>query len=174
MKLKINYDILDKINIAKTGINVKYSLKNTGRVLAAYTPFNIGINLAQNSPEDIIPEYLFAIGLYSFIHFFPNIVLAKPQKEEAIKDLKILSSSLKALNVNTTQELLLDSEKYKTEYELTEEEKKIKQSKYISIPTEEDSEVSILQEHIKGTDEYTLSIGEPKKVYKLVPSRNSI
>ena len=174
MKLKINYDVLDKINIAKTGINIKRSLKDTARVLTIYTPVNIGLNLALNTPEDIIPEYMYAIGLYTFIHFTPNLFLAKLQKASAIDDLKILSSYLKTLNIDTNHELLLNSEKYKTEYELTEEKRKIKQSKYISVPTEDDSEISLLQEHIIGTNEYELSIGEPKKVYKLAPIKNPI
>ena len=175
MKLIINYDILEKINVAKTGMNLNRAMKDTGHLLLAYAPFNIGINLLQNTPEEMIPEFLCAVGMFSFIHTFPCVVLAKPQKEKATRELKILVTDLEKINIYTTKELLLDSKKYKTEYELINDEnekKQIKQNKYILVPTKNEDEISVLQEHIVGSEDYSLSIGEPKKVYKLAPIKN--
>lgn len=81
---------------------------------------------------------------------------------------------LKDIDVNTTGDLLLDSYKYKTEYEIKRNEKNLpilEQRKYIMVPTKDtNGEVSLLQEHIIGTGDYSLSYGSPKKVLKLVPN----
>ena len=110
--------------------------------------------------------------MFSFIHTFPYVALAGPQKEKAAKDLNILATDLEKINIYTTKEQLLQAKKYKTEHEIINDEndkKQIKQNKYILVPTKNEGEISVLQEHIVGSEDYSLSIGEPKKVYKLTP-----
>ena len=69
--------------------------------------------------------------------------------------------------------LLCEAYLYDTEYSLNTEGKvpAIEQKKYIMVPVweyGEEKEVSIVQEHILGTKEYTISCGSPRKSFKRV------
>lgn len=99
---------------------------------------------------------------------------SKSTKNISRQELVILSNLLNNINVNTDSELILESYKYKTEYDFNKdsESKDLIQKKYIMVPViqnGEEKEISILQEHVIGTKEYSLSCGEPtkQKVFKL-------
>ena len=70
---------------------------------------------------------------------------------------------------------MLSAYKYETKYNIKDSESifpKIEEKKYIKIPIQDEywgnRETPIVQEHIIGSDSYTLSIGQPEyKVYKL-------
>ena len=91
----------------------------------------------------------------------------------ATENLKELASSLNSLYLNTNYELLLESQLSCKEYNIILNEKMIPQileSKYILVPTynynNEIKNVSILQEHVVGSDIYELSLQSPIKSFK--------
>lgn len=174
MKILLNYDLIDKIKVVKTGIRLKKIPKSLVINMSVYTPYTLITNA--NKPEENIPDLILGLGIYAVLNYAREVVLAQQNKDAAETDLKWLLSHLDHINSSTTYDQLLESKKYKTEYKLLEKNdegiRKIQQNKYILIPTSNDEEVSILQEHIVGTDKYALSIGEPKKVYKLSLANN--
>lgn len=66
----------------------------------------------------------------------------------------------------------MDAYKYKTEYEIDSHSKipLLVQKKYINIPSNDDKEVSLLQEHVIGSHTYTLSKGKPSKQMAFKPA----
>lgn len=180
MKININFDLIERIEDANVGISLSRVSKQfiKGTIISSSVITLLSIPL-QRPLEDMIQSIGFSAGLNAFAYTAIDLITAPLFKKLSREYLKILSYKLKTLNVNTNYELLMNSEKYKTEYELIPEENKLpqlEQKKYIMVPVIEDNEereVSILQEHILGTKEYTLSIGEPKKALKLVPSKNT-
>ena len=174
LKLQINYDLLSKIFETNTGISLKKSSEFVILSTSISTIFEVVSGLIISSPPE---EHLKRILGYFIIHSvnttIASLALSKIVKILSSIELKRLSNSLKHMNVNTNEELLKDSYKYKTEYEVIHDESlfpKIEQRKYIMVPAYEngeEQEVSILQEHIIGSKKYILSRGEPKKVLKL-------
>ena len=128
--------------------------------------------------EENISELISGLGIYGVINYGIELALSKNNKEEAESDLIWLLSHLDHINFLTTYDQLLESKKYKTEYKLLEKSenglRKLQQNKYILIPTGNDEKVSILQEHVVGSNEYSLSLEEPKKVYKLSLANNPV
>ena len=76
---------------------------------------------------------------------------------------------LRDINVNTNCELLLESYVYDTKYKLGFNDKLlpyIKKDKYIMVPAISNigkKDVPLVQEHIIGSREYSISHGTPKK-----------
>lgn len=169
MKLLLNYDVIDKIQVAKTGIRLKKIPKSLVINMSVYTPYTLITNA--NKPEENILDLILGLGIYAVLNYTREVILAQQNKDAAETDLKWLLSHLDHINSSTTYDQLLESKKYKTEYKLLEKNdqgiRKLQQNKYILIPTGNDEKVSVLQEHVIGTNEYSLSLGEPKKVYKL-------
>ncbi len=105
-----------------------------------------------------------------------------------IKDMKAFVSEqnllelvgqLTEINVKTNYDMLLKSELYEKEYKFEHNEKTLlalTEKKYIYVPTYgfdgKEQTTSILQEHDIGTRDYTLSVGEPDKQYRLVLAKN--
>jgi len=100
-------------------------------------------------------------------------------REKTINDLRKLSQLLSTINVKTSFELLQECEEYNRKYRTILNENKlpyILQEKHIMVPTYNDGNiqnVSILQEHVIGTNKYVLSTGSPTKVYKLPLASNT-
>lgn len=176
MKILLNYDLIDKIKVAQTGIKFKEISKSVATNMILYTPLTFLFNQITNTPEDNLPDLLFGIGIYTALNSAKELALFKNNMKEAESDLIRLVSCLDQINVSTTYDQLLESQKYKTEYKLLEKNdeaiRKLQQNKYILIPTKNDEEVSILQEHVIGTKDYSLSIGAPQKVLKLTLANN--
>lgn len=87
-------------------------------------------------------------------------------------ELKKLATDLNRINVPTNVDLLLESYKYETEYLLNTDSSfpKIQKNTYFMVPIQQDGEqreVSLVEEHIIGENDYTISYGSPKKVLKL-------
>lgn len=170
MKLKINYDLLERIQFGNTG----FALKKEMGITVAALPIqiiNCIISLSKEYPISIllpiaIKSQFIAFGVFSLM--FKNM-----KKSEAIKSLKELSCELKKININTNSELLLKAYQYKTDYEINYDKPNIprlEQKKYIMVPTYidgEEKEVSIVQEHTIGTKKYYLSHGSPQRAFKL-------
>ena len=99
-------------------------------------------------------------------------------REKAIKRLKALVPLLERINVNTNYNLLLESYCYSkvTNFKLNDNKLPLLvESKYILVPSFDYNgsliDTSILQEHVLGSDRYTLSKGNPAKVLKLSPKK---
>ncbi len=179
MKIEINFDLLDKAREAKTGFSlnrtVRYVIPRTIAASAGYAALELATSA---SPEKILNGVPIFLLLYGAPFLIANGMLYKRWKDLSIRELRILSKLLSDININTSYELLLDSENYKTEYKLKFDESKIpyiKQDKYINIPVYNDGdikEVSLVQEHVIGSKKYSLSYGSPSKVLK--PAFNPI
>lgn len=169
MKLKINYDLLEKIKIANTGISLKKDVKG---ILECSTIFT-ALKIPYSSYEELMTNFLVRIGANCLFFGIAHAILAKAIKTNAIDELKQLSRDLKKIDISTNYELLLKAYKYKTDYEFIFNEynnPKLKQKKYIMAPVYingEEKEVSLVQEHTVGTKKYYLSYGSPKKEFKL-------
>ena len=171
MKININYDLLDRIATAKTGMRLMN--KNRANLFSMCLTFPL-IVLTEKNILDILKRIVSLSAINYSLGFSMDLLFSSMNKDLAKKWLENLAIMLKDIDVNTTGDLLLDSYKYKTEYEIKRNEKNLpilEQRKYIMVPTEDaNGEVSLLQEHIIGTKDYSLSYGSPKKVLKLVPN----
>lgn len=181
MKIIVNYDLLEKVFESKHDISlVKNTKMVTGWTLLASGAILIPSMFVPNSLEfaELIKKTPIVIIFNSicFICGYSCLDIIFNRRKKAIYELKNLSRKLKSLNIDTTNELLQQAYKYKTEYELSTEEgviPRLVQKKYINIPTLEDEEISISQEHTIGTRQYTLSKGKPVKPVALSPSFNA-
>lgn len=179
MKININYDLLDKIREAKTGFSLNRHVRHIlPRTLLASTIFAC-LNLSSGDvAQRFVRGMLLYIVLYGITDGISTTLCKKTLKKAAINDLRILSLLLCDINISTSDELLLDSDNYETEYQIKFNESKIpyiKQDKYINVPVYDNGKiraVSLVQEHIVGSKKYSLSYGSPKKVLK--PAFNAI
>lgn len=167
MKIVINYDLIEKIAEAKYGFSLKRECKVVSAAVGAcYAFFLVLNNVAMDSisfqnwlnflPFYVIYSITLATGLSSLIR------MVFGQKEIATDYLDDLAIDLNLLNIDTDGDLLLKAYKYYTEYKFNYDDKIIPaliQKKYINIPTADDEEVSILQEHVAMSKVYTLSKG---------------
>ena len=176
MKIVINYDVIDKISEAKKG----YSLNRCAKRTLALASISAVIGLPDNFiAGNINPDLWFELTSYILIHssFTGAYVFALNgliQKDAQYK-LKSLVSELRSKCIKTDEDSILDTYKYKTEYNVgfSSIVPIIQQKKYLKVPVRDeyfgDKEISLVQEHTVGTREYVLSLGEPKqqKVYSL-------
>lgn len=183
MKIRINYDLFEKIREAKGEFSLqKKTVKNILYTwplpfLASFTMFLA--TLGNNPTTENIKEILILYGACIGIKDLFDLALHSRNKDfysnEAKLELSELSYYLiKSLFINTAVDLLLNAEQYgKTTYSFMNKEKLIPrlQKKNILIPTYENSEIKdkiILQEHLLGSNDWYLSVGSPKKEEKLV------
>ena len=176
MKLIINYDFYEAILNVKEPMGPLKVIRNNKRQWAKIDlPIFTILDLIMNSVPETIIILPAQFGFLTLLNLLPPLITKiDPYKTKSSDDLKRLRSKLKDLNINTDCDLLLESELYKKEYKIKVNEKNlpyIAESKYIMVPTYnfngEVSDTSILQEHVVGSKEYVLSIGSPKKEYKV-------
>lgn len=172
MKIVVNYDLMEEIIQAKYGFSL---VRTTKKILPLFGYF-YGIPLAIFSQildplafQEVVNDLPIGIFIY-FAITIPGSALVQKKlggKELSLKHLVRLAAYLKSLDIDTDCQLLLDSYKYHTEYELDWENKTIPslvKKDYISIPTlDKRKNVSVLQEHTVGSETYTLSKGYPVK-----------
>ena len=181
MKIRVNYDLLDKINESKTGISINRTNTKHFLVVGLASLLNLpNIILSSNRVATLI-TYLTIINLISSLHRgIENKESKNNNIELSINDLKMLSKLLRSYNVNTDYELLQNSYSYKTKYSLMFDDNKIprlKQEKYIMVPVvdiDEEKEVSLVQEHLFGSVNYELSYGSLSETKVLKPVFNGI
>lgn len=182
MKIIINYDLIDKIKEAKTGISL---IKSTKRVLLKSTfaeMFAIMLSLFSSNPIDTISKNgLRYFSFYLALYWLFEVVDIKRNKIETLEEIKRLAIQLSDLNISTSQELLMDSYVYEKEHKIINKEDsilpKIHQKKYIMVPVYDDGEIkeiSLVQEHIIGSKYYVISYGEPTKQKVFKPAFGSI
>lgn len=173
MKITVNFDLMDMLNETQTGISLK---KTTKRVFGwSIVSFSIiqTLNVTLGQDVNTLNNMACAFLPQATMQLLMDLILSKPRKNLGCIRISRLLSELSKIDVYTEPKLLLNSYKYKTEYELIKSDSKIplvQQKKYIMVPSYvngEENEVSLLQEHIIGSNDYDLSLGEPKKVLKL-------
>ena len=109
---------------------------------------------------------------------FPLIEKQGFNKDNVLIELKELASLLRSHYINTDYELLQKVYEYETNYKFVLDENKIprlKQDKYIMVPVVDrdgEKEVSLVQEHLIGSNDYELSYGSPTKSKVLKPVFN--
>lgn len=182
MNLVIDYDFFNAIKDVNEELTLNKIIRNN---MNKWLKFNIPL---LTSLEYVIAKEKFlnympsALAIHFFIIFQMELMqyklLGDIYKDTADIRLKLLVSQLDNLNLETTYELLKQSTCYRRIYNLKLNKNKIPQvleSKYILVPNYDYhgdiKETSLLQEHIVGSNNYILSIGEPKKVLKLAYSK---
>ena len=177
MRILINYDYINAIKNVNEKYTpfkvirnnkVKWAKKNLPIYAAAnmlITNFYIKITIAL-----LGLQFFTLTGCYFIIHSASNPDIYSVKSELALRD---LVRKFKDVNVDTSFELLKQSELYDKKYEIKLNEKKLPeiiQSKYILVPTYDYlgsvKETSIVQKHIMGSKDYILSLGSPQKVLK--------
>lgn len=169
MKLKINYDLIEKIKESKSGIRLHKIFKERINNVV----FALGISLPLY-PLLSVKGQLISIS-WVFVH---NGILGSVDylldkrkqytlKQSANSDLLYLVNALSRLEVKTTTELLKDAEIIKTGYKLkfrdSDKLPVIKEEKYIEVPLCNGYKETLLQEHNIGSKDYELSVQEPVK-----------
>ena len=184
MKIKVNYDLIDKIKQSQKSITLsKTASKNFKYGIYMFSIYTIlDLMLSENKDSNVLLAA--SIGASAFyllktlVDEMMNKCLKEKQKQDALIDLIFLTRKLKKINIDTSPELLIDSKIQSVEYKINLNEEKIPnllQNKYILIPTYNDGEIKekyVLQEHVIGSKEYTLSSGYPQKVLKLAHNLN--
>lgn len=178
MKLRINYDFFEKIKDVKEPHNPLKIIRNNKNFIILYLSFCTTYDLLVfDSFNEFLSKalidfsiFLVSASLTCAIEFLLEI---DDYAKTATENLKELASSLNSLYLNTNYELLLESQLSCKEYNIILNEKMIPQileSKYILVPTynynNEIKNVSILQEHVVGSDIYELSLQSPIKSFK--------
>lgn len=164
LKIVINYDLIGKIKESQSGISLKKTINKIA--FNSSVVYLITLPTAHSKLASLTSAIFFQTIYYSAI----SLAYASYNRERAIKQLRILSQELTSLNVSTSDELLQKSYLYKTNYNCQLNDKslpQITQKKYIMVPCSGEDEVSLVQEHIVGSNEYCLSLGEPEKQLKL-------
>ena len=139
------------------------------------------VSAAATNSFNLIPYYI-ALGTFNstwMIHIF-NIIIKKFNIDVANDDLIKLIRKLDDLKVDTNLELIKDSTVDSTEYRIKFYKNLIPvitQEKYILVPCynsflDDTEEKCILQEHVIGSKDYTLSIGSPSLKFKPVKVLN--
>lgn len=176
MKIVINYDLFDAILNSREEVNAFKIIRNNKEKLSFYLPIWYAVDLYINKN---IPEALFLLLIQTVFYVGTDIITAKATRTDIYKDkserkLKELIPQLQDLNISTDLELLSQSELYEKKRRIELNEKhlpQIVQEKYILVKEHSFNnsikETSIKQEHILGTDDYVISLGSPKKAYKL-------
>lgn len=164
MKINVNYELMSKIGEAKKGFNVHRVSKKIGTIMGFMSL--VAYIISPNDIREIIESITYSFTLCSAQSISLELAGSFSNREKAQEELRILASRLNAIDVHTDLELLLEAEKYKTQYKIAFSDgivPKVMQNKYIMVPTCNDEEVSLLQEHVICTRDYVLSVGEPQK-----------
>lgn len=181
MKVRVNHDLLDTIQLANEGVKFKLYMKEKAKNPISYIPcVTLGTEFIL-FPEHYKQTFLcLGFCFLSDCLIFKCLDVIKDQfKEENNNRLILISLELQNLGVETNNELLKDSKldfkEYKLEYKDADNKVKyVKEYKYINVPDFNGNYETIVQEHFIGSDDYDLSIGENIKEMKLRLVRNNI
>ena len=183
MNIMINFDFINAVK----NVNENFTLKKiTRNQKVKFLTINLPIYTFLNYVfcEGNIPKVLGTLSLQIAVSYLLELFFYKVTDLDSFKyisdrDLKKLVSQLQESDIDTTYDLVKQSELYDKKYNIRLNEKKIPQlvqSKYILLPCYDYlgdvKDISILQEHVMGSGEYILSLGSPKK--KLKPVFSSI
>ena len=178
MKIEINWDLIRKINQAKYGFDLQRDFKIDFFVSTIVT---LAFSLPTLNDPDYQKKLLIQFGI-NYVYGLVGICIGecvsnKVSKANAKHILKIISYLLNDINIETNADLLMKSENYLTKYKVKLNDYKIPyllQEKYINVPisnnkNDKNNSISILQEHVIGSNKYIITRGKPekKKVLKL-------
>lgn len=180
MKIKINYDLIEKIKESKNGIKLDKIVK---RVTLATVMGNVILTpLYINRPLEVNMLSVSIITIVNAIGGILQYSIAKSSKDffERFANLVLddFVNELSNLEIKTTTELLKEAEVIKSNYKIHfEDDSKIprlKQEKYIKIKLCNGYTETLLQEHNIGSDDYEISVNEPvkRKSFKLSRATN--
>lgn len=173
MKITIPFDLSEKVKEANKGYSLKKCVKKGVMLVGLNSIIGAVINLGVDAPAIAYPiDFLIYAGIHSATVGIPAATQKDDVKYLSKLTLALLIPELGSINVPTEVNNILDSQVYKTEYKTDFKEKKVEQKKYINIPVKNasgESEISVCQEHILGSDQWDLSVGSPtkSKVYTL-------
>jgi len=180
MKLVINYDFFDAVLNVKEEFSPMKIVRNNKRIIAFwYFPILTMLDyLSCRNLKIVFQELIIEFGfLIGSILFFNLVTGIDDYKNKSKSDLLLLAVKLKNLCIKTDYDLLLNSELISKKYKININKEnlfEVIESKYILVPTYDFNgnikDTSILQEHVIGTNKYVLSLGSPKKEYKLAYS----
>ena len=172
MKIRVNYDLLEKIKETEKGFSLK-RVTMSGLLWASVFSFYDFHSVDYKLSKELYTMLLFRLLLNMGLSFMREFSYSPRLKSQAIYELTLLASNLRQMHVSTDYELLLKAYEYQTIYSFVLDEDKIprlKQNKYIMVPAVDrdgEKEVSLVQEHLIGSKDYVLSYGSPKKSLKL-------
>ena len=142
MKIIINYELMDKVQEAKTGFSLKKYKHKLGFYLgivglARFSAVAIGGMPIEEALEGMIFPTIYGssyFGLHDWVD-------SKFKKERSEQELRELSQRLRDIFVETDSELLKESFAYKTEYKINSEKfpPKLEEHKYIMVPVHNDA-----------------------------------
>ena len=168
MELNINYDLFHKIAESNKGFSLKRGTKHflIWPVLATGAAV-----LVKNDASHIVNLYAFYSAMYTLTFGSYILTFKKDLQEYANDDLKKLSQCINALELHTTNNLIKNAKRYRTEYSINTDSKipKIEQKKYFLLQNFQNCKTentSLVQKHILGSRNYRLSIETPKKLIK--------
>lgn len=179
VKIRINYDLLDKIKDSKTGLSLKREASwmkyQMGFGMLVTMPLNILLSQTSdaNFIKETIKDILFLLFMYGVSDIAIDHFLKESNKNIAKLKLILLLMELRSINIDTNYELLQNAYEYDSTYKFCKNDSKIpllKEEKYIMVPVikdGEEKEISLVQEHVVGSKEYILSYGSPQKKLKL-------
>ncbi len=187
MKLKINYDLLDKIRVSENGTKL-YKSEISSMINDPMIKFPLFWSFSTYVTGFILDKNLGMIMTIMYIGFYgggaliTNKVLKsirKIRELEASTHLQELVNRLYNLEVKTTSELLKESKLNQTKYKIVYSDgvlkiPKLKQYKYIDVPLSNGYEETILQEHIFGDEDYEISVQSPIKKHQFKLAKASI
>lgn len=193
MKLLINYDFFNAVRNGNENTHPLKVIRNEKKKYAIMFPIYLSISLmvqqyGKVTPRDIMLPILNGYGTLFFLDFLSELMIQKFShsnmdlyaKNSSLK-LKELAIMLGTINVNTNYDMLLESELYykKSSIDYSNDNLPVlKSEKYIYVPSYgfdgSEKTTSILQEHIIGTKEYTLSVEEPDREYRRVLAKSHI
>lgn len=174
MKIKINYDVIDKIQNFNRGYDLKrIAFANTiSGLLTFLISSSIVLPISDHKISSMITigtSSVFGTLLWTYIYI--SVDKAKSlSKSIAENKLQNLVRNLKKVQVHTNLSALQEAKVIKTSYKLKLDDQKkpfVKQDKYIQVcaynSLGDQYNETLHQEHIIGTKDYDISVGEPEK-----------
>ena len=175
MNLVINFDFFEAVLDAREDLTPFKIIRNNKRQWVRFhLPLWSVINLVLHPPLKALAilGLQFALAI-SIEHMLCMKVKRDFYKEIANGKLSIVVNGFNELEINTTHELLLDTELDVREFHIVLNEKKIpelREEKYLLVPYYDDfgdiKKKPVLQEHVVGTKTYVLTLDRKKQKQK--------
>ena len=175
MKIRVNYDLFEKIVQAESGLSIKRRAYDFLKISPFVCLIVYGSAFAGGGDinfQNITLTFSLAF-LFNLSH---ELIDLKSKQKRANESLSMLVKDFNKLNISTTEDLIKESELYHSHYEVKLNSWKIPylyEQKFIMVKTVDDNEVSIKQEHVIGSRKWNISVGEPEKQYKLSLAKQS-
>ena len=175
--LMINYDFFNAIRDVNEPLGPLKIVRNQkNNFVKICIPMWIIYDLIQHADmKEIIINNIVRLGLFTLFSYLIDLIPVKHCGMDTYsmissKRLKRLVGQLNEHKINTSYDLLLESELYEKKYKLQFDKDRllyILEKKYVLVKTygfnNTIKKTSILQEHVVGSKEYVLSLGTPMK-----------